>query len=705
LKKPELRSVRTKMVLAIVPVVAGAILLVTLLAISRSGAAEKKTVYGEAQQLASTYAEYAESDVQYRMSLAKTLGTTMEAWPTADRGAVSAILKRLLLKDPSIAGTYVGYEPNAFPGGDASYRGLKDGTTDQTGRFIPYWNRLGGKVNLTPLVGYDTDAYYQLPKRTRKPQVIEPYLYTGFLMTSYIVPILRHGKFVGIAGDDHLLGDINQKVRTIRFLKTGYAFLVSNTGIFVSAPEQKVIGRKTLGQLAAQAHDPRLATMAKAIAAGKPGRISATDPFTGKHSEFFWAPVPTGKWGMVVVAPQAEVLAKINHLRTILLLVGLVALLIVAALVVLLAQRFAKPVVALAAAADRIAEGDVDVVVDARSKDEIGRMAAAFQRMVAYIGRNAAIADGIARGDLQQEVEPRSDRDVLGHSFKTMVENLRRMIGEVAAAAEELTESSTKMATSSSEVGRAVEEISRAVGDVAAGADRQVQMVDRARSASDESGAAATQAKTLARDGVDTIERAAAAMDELQQSTDHVTTAIRELAEKSDKIGSIVETITSIAGQTNLLALNAAIEAARAGEQGRGFAVVADEVRKLAEESQAAAASIAGLIAQIQSETEKTVAIVERGARQTVDSGTLVVSARESFEQIATAVDALESRIAEIVAATTEVAAVAQESSASTEEVSASTEETAATAQEAAAGAQQLAATADRLGEVVGSFS
>jgi methyl-accepting chemotaxis protein len=197
------------------------------------------------------------------------------------------------------------------------------------------------------------------------------------------------------------------------------------------------------------------------------------------------------------------------------------------------------------------------------------------------------------------------------------------------------------------------------------------------------------------------------------------TTAIGELGAKSAQITGIVETITAIAEQTNLLALNAAIEAARAGEHGRGFAVVAEEVRKLAEESRAAAGSIAALVAAIQADTRNTVDVVQDGARRTAETAATVDRAREAFEAIGGAVDSMAARAAEIVAAVGqaaegsarvqrdigEVAAVAEETSASTEQVSATTQQTSAATQQISAAAQELSASAGELEQLVGRFT
>ena len=205
------------------------------------------------------------------------------------------------------------------------------------------------------------------------------------------------------------------------------------------------------------------------------------------------------------------------------------------------------------------------------------------------------------------------------------------------------------MAATSSEAGHAVNEIARAVGDVAQGAERQVRMVENARSSSDET-ARCRRAGTRGIAAGRRARRSSAseAMASVRESSDSVSDAIAGWRAKSEQIGGIVETITGIAGQTNLLALNAAIEAARAGEQGRGFAVVAEEVRKLAEESQQAAAMISSLVHQIQTETASVVTIVEDGARRSEEGVGVVEQARDAFERIGLAVEDMTLRIGEI---------------------------------------------------------
>jgi methyl-accepting chemotaxis protein len=324
-------------------------------------------------------------------------------------------------------------------------------------------------------------------------------------------------------------------------------------------------------------------------------------------------------------------------IRTAVILLAVLAVLVpllVAAVLWVFHRALGVPVAAYIRALAGRDAGDRDFALQPQGTREVADLAVAFN---AELERNAA---------------------QLGDNA-VLLERLRGVAGELGGTAGDVDRACESMAGTSREAGRAVAEIAQAIGGVAQGAEAQVRAVTGARSASEAARGAAEQ-------GRETVTRMATAMGELGQ--------------RSAEISGIVTTITGIAEQTNLLALNAAIEAARAGEQGRGFAVVAEEVRKLAEESQRAAGSIADLVAEIQTATDRAVVVVDQ-------------EAGPAFTRIADEIDSVHGALVEVTRIAEEASAATQQVSAAAEETSASTEEIAAAAgtlAEQAAGLQGL---------------
>jgi methyl-accepting chemotaxis protein len=392
--------------------------------------------------------------------------------------------------------------------------------------------------------------------------------------------------------------------------------------------------------------------------------------------------------------------------------------------------------------------------------DEFVQLVYAFKQLDSYIQSVAEVGTRLAQGDLTVEAFARSDRDVLGNAFVGMTNHLRSLVGQVAENANNLGVASNQLAAAASQAGQAtgqvattiqqvargtaqqtgsitrttvaVEQMSRAIDGVAKGAQEQATAVGMASNVTSQISAViqqvSTGAKVQAKDAAEalettrasakTVEETIGGMGRIKTKVDLSAGKVQEMGQRSEQVGVIVETIDDIASQTNLLALNAAIEAARAGEHGKGFAVVADEVRKLAEKSAAATKEIAALVRGIQDIAGEAVQAMNESAGE-VDKGVMLANqsgqalasllqvsdnSRRTGEEISTAAEKMSELAGGLVAAMDSVSAVVEENTAATEQMAAGSNEVtetieniASVSEENSAAVEEVSAAADEM--------
>ena len=577
-----------------------------------------------------------------------------------------------LAGNPDVIGLYLVFQHNALDQQDSQFVAQQALGSNDSGRFSLYWSQpspgtlereaMPESMLADSTVGANGAAqnrWLTCPQETARACVLEPYLdeVNGrqVLMTSIALPLLENGKVVGVVGLDIGLDNLQQlsvEGRQELFDGQGQVSIVSNSGLLAGHSRDASKLARPLANDVAQ------------------GLLRVGRPF---------APIPgAAPWQVLLELPEAVLQAPAAALNQRLdehnqganltsLLVGLGAAVVGLLLVWLTARGVTRPILAVAARLEDIASGEGDLTrrLAYDKQDELGQLAGWFNRFL-------------------DKLQP-------------IIAEVKRSVQDARGTADQSSAIATQTSAGMEQQYRQVDQVATASHEMSATAQ------DVARSAA-QAAQAARDADQATRQGLTVIDRTTTSIDNLAADMSAAMVQVEGLAANSEKIGSVLEVIRAIAEQTNLLALNAAIEAARAGEAGRGFAVVADEVRNLAHRTQESAQQVQSMIEELQVGARESVETMGQSQRHSQDSVQIANQAGERLDSVTVRIGEIDGMNQSVATATEEQTAVVDSINMDINEINMLNQEGVENLQATLRACSDLEQQATRLKHLVGSF-
>lgn len=529
-----------------------------------------------------------------------------------------------------------------------------------------YGNEQGEMFRQDPSLnkaGYDPRerGWYKEAKAAGKPTTTEPYVSVTMqtLVVTLTEPVRVNGQFIGVAASNLALNKLIEDVLAIEVPGKGYAILVNQKGKIVAHPNKDLILKPTqdiasglsIAALQGAANDHHLLPMS----------------IDGKDKLLMAQSIDNTDWMLVMVMDKAVLEQPLNQMLVTQTLIGLVILLVMALATSWFVARQLNELSNIAAALGDIAEGDGDLTrrLTVKSDDEVGMLADKFNKFVDRL-----------------HVMVKNVRDV-SVALNEGANHAARAAGQRSERIRTQQDEITMVAT-------AVTEMASATAEIAGNADNTAKN--------------ANQSVELGAQGYQQMQQSKHSIDQLAQELTGAVNIIGELEEHANEISTILSTIRAIAEQTNLLALNAAIEAARAGEQGRGFAVVADEVRVLSQRTHASTEEIQTKIAGLQKVTSNAVSVMTESHKLVETSVSDVNQTGESLQAISEAIQLISDMATQIASAAEEQSLVTADINGNTESVREVSDALASDAQDAVQQAKELHNLAQELDQEISRF-